>query len=163
MYESNPREVQDVMTRKVAVLHEEENLELAEWGMKTFRFRHLPVVDGEKLVGLVSERDILRASISSLDEAHDLRDDNLKRYFFVREIMTTDVISVRPETSLIEAAAIMSINKLDCLPVTRADGMLVGIVTASDFLGVAIDLLRRIGPKPAQREAPARRESAQTR
>jgi CBS domain-containing protein len=77
--------------------------------------------------------------------------------------MTTDVISVRPETSLIEAAAIMSINKLDCLPVTRADGTLVGIVTASDFLGVAIDLLRRTGPKLAQREAPARRESAQTR
>ena len=154
MYESNPREVQDVMTRKVAVLHEEENLELAEWGMKTFRFRHLPVVDGNKLVGLVSERDLLRASISSLDETHDLRDDNLKRYFFVREIMTSEVVSVRPDTSLVEAAGIMSINKLDCLPVTREDGTLVGILTASDFLGVAMDLLRRTGPRPPHPNTP---------
>jgi CBS domain-containing protein len=163
MYESTPREVQDVMTRKIAVLHEEENLELAEWGMKTFRFRHLPVVDGDKLVGLVSERDLLRASISSLDEAHDLRDDNLKRYFFVREVMTSEVVSVRPETSLVEAAGIMSINKLDCLPVTREDGTLVGILTATDFLGVAIDLLRRTGPRLPQRDASSRRDAAHTR
>jgi CBS domain-containing protein len=109
----------------------------AEW--RPCCFRHLPVVDGDKLVGLVTQRDLLRASISSLDQDYDLRDDNLKRYFFIREIMTLDVTSVRPETRLLEAAKIMQETKFGCLPVTEQDGTLVGIVTQSDFLELAIE------------------------
>jgi CBS domain-containing protein len=123
------------------VLHEEENLELADYGMKALKFRHLPVVDGDKLVGLVTQSDLLRASISVLDRDYELLDDNLKRYFFVREIMTLDVTSVRPDTKLIDAARIMRDNKFGCLPVTEQDGTLVGIVTQSDFLRLAMNLL----------------------
>lgn len=137
-----PRRVKDIMTRKVAVLHEEENLELADYAMKTFHFRHIPVVEGNKLVGLITERDILRASISSLDEDYELRNDNLKRYRFVREMMTLVVHTVRPETPLFEAASLLQEKKVGCLPVTEDDDTLVGIVTHSDFLRVAMDFLR---------------------
>jgi len=137
-----PRYVRDVMTRKIAVLREEQNLELAERAMKAYAFRHLPVVEGDKLVGLVTERDLLRAAISTLDKAHELLDDNLKRYYFVREIMTADVVSVRPETPLLEAARILAKGKLGCLPVTEQDRTLVGIVTRSDLVEVLIDFLR---------------------
>ena len=136
------RQVRDVMTRKIAVLREEQNLELAERAMKTYAFRHLPVVEGDKLVGLVTERDLLRAAISTLDKAYELLDDNLKRYYFVREIMTADVVTVRPETPLIEAARIMAKDKLGCLPVTEKDGTLVGILTRSDLVELVIDFLR---------------------
>jgi len=137
-----PGLVRDVMTRKIAVLREEQNLELAERAMKAYAFRHLPVVEGDKLVGLVTERDLLRAAISTLDKAHELLDDNLKRYYFVREIMTADVVTVRPETPLLEAARIMANRKLGCLPVTEQDGTLVGIVTRSDLVELVIDFLR---------------------
>jgi CBS domain-containing protein len=137
-----PRQVRDVMTRQVAVLREEQNLELAERAMKTYAFRHLPVVDGDKLVGLVTERDLLRAAISTLDKAHELLDDNLKRYYFVREIMTADVVTVRPETPLLEAARLMTKGKLGCLPVTEQDGTLVGIVTRSNLIELVLDFLR---------------------
>src|SRR6516162_1400175 len=103
MTHAKPRFVRDLMTRKIAVLHEEENLELAEWGMKEFRFRHLPVVEGDRLIGLVSERDLLRASVSTLNADHALLDDNLKRYFFVCEVMTAEVVTVRPDATLVEA------------------------------------------------------------
>ncbi len=129
------------MTRKVAVLHEEENLELAEQGMKEHRFRHLPVVEGDKLIGLVTERDLLRASISTLDSNQALRDDNLKRFFFVREIMTVDVTTVRPDTSLLDAARLLHEQRIGCLPVTEEDGTLVGIVTQSDFVALATGFL----------------------
>ena len=52
MTNSIPCFVRDIMTRKVAVLYVEQNLELAEWGMKELRFRHLPVVDAGKVVGV---------------------------------------------------------------------------------------------------------------
>jgi CBS domain-containing protein len=136
-----PIQVSDIMTRKVAVLHEENNLELAEEAMRSYGFRHLPVVDGDKLVGLVTDRDILRASVSSLNEDHELLDDNLKRYYFIREIMTTTVITARPFMTLTEAASIMRDQKIGCLPVTEQDGTLVGIVTQSDFLDVALNFL----------------------
>ena len=141
MNEPFPRRVEDIMTRKVAVLHEEENIELADYSMKTFHFRHIPVVEGDKLVGLITERDILRASISSLDEDYELRNDNLKRYRFVREMMTLVVHTVRPDTPLLEAARLLHEKKIGCLPVTRDDGTLLGIVTHGDFLRIAIDLL----------------------
>jgi CBS domain-containing protein len=109
--------------------------------MQKYGFRHLPVVDGEKLVGVVTDRDILRASVSSLSENHDLLDDNLKRYYSIREIMTTNVITARPWMTLTEAAIIMKDQKIGCLPVTEQDGTLVGIVTQSDFLDVALNFL----------------------
>lgn len=136
------RLVRDIMKTKLAVLHEEDNLEMAERVIKTFAFRHLPVVDGNKLVGLVSERDVLRAAVSTLDEDHALRDHCVKRFFFVREIMTTEVISVRPQTRLLDAAKILREKRLGCLPVTEDDGTLVGIVTQGDFLELAARFLQ---------------------
>lgn len=136
-----PSTVADIMSRRVVCLLEEENLESIEKGMARFGFRHLPVVDGDKLVGVVSEADFLRASVSSLDEERTLKDATLKRYYFVGEIMTRDVTTVRPTLPLAEAAQVLRELKLGCLPVTEEDGTLVGIVTSSDFVALAARLL----------------------
>lgn len=136
-----PRLVRDIMTPKVLCLLEEENLERIEMGMKRFKFRHLPVIDGGKVVGMLSQRDYLRASVSELDPDHGLKDTNLKRNIFVAEIMTRDVVTVRPETTLLEAAKILREHHFGALPVTEADGTLVGIVTEFDFVRLAAALL----------------------
>ena len=149
MTNSTPRFVRDIMTRKVAVLYVEQNLELAEWGMKELHFRHLPVVEGSKLIGLVSERDLLRASLSTLNSDHALLDDNLKRYFFVCEVMTTDVVTVRPDARLVEAAKLLHDRKLGCLPVTEQDGTLVGILTQSDLVALVAQVLQEPEPNHA--------------
>ncbi len=136
-----PSTVADIMTRKVVCLLEEENLESIDKGMERFGFRHLPVVDGDKLVGVVSEEDFLRASVSTLDEERTLKDATLKRFYFVGEIMTRDVTTVRPEMPLDQAAQLLRELRLGCLPVTQEDGSLVGIVTSSDFVALAARLL----------------------
>lgn len=138
---ARPRVVADIMSRRVLCLHEEENLERVEEGMRRFQFRHLPVIDDGKLVGVLSERDYLRASVSSLDPDYDLKDTNLKRNLFVASVMTRDVTSVRPETPLVKAAQLLREHRFGCLPVTESDGTLVGIVTESDFVRLAAELL----------------------
>ena len=148
-----PTRVHEIMSRSVAVLRAEENLYAAEQGMKSFNTRHIPVVDGDKLVGLVTQRDLLRASTSALHEDHDLLDDSLKQSFFVREIMVTTVRTVRPDTTLIDALQLMCGCKLGCLPVTTDDGTLVGIVTRGDFLNVTLGLLRGRSRSDATRRA----------
>lgn len=129
------------MTAKVVYMLEEENLERIGKGMERFKFRHLPVVDAGKLVGIVSQRDYLRASVSDLDPDFALKNDNLKRNIFVAEIMTRDVVSVRPDTPVLDAAKLLREHRFGCLPVTEADGSLVGIVTDYDFVGLTIALL----------------------
>jgi len=129
--------VRDIMTRRVLCLLEEENLEHIAHGMKRFEFRHLPVIDEGKLVGIVSQRDLLEASVSALDPDFDLKDFNLKHNIFVAEIMKSPVVSVRPDTPLLEAARLLLEHKVGCLPVTELDGTLVGIVTDFDFVGLA--------------------------
>lgn len=148
-----PLLVRDIMTPKVLCMLEEENLERIETGMQRFKFRHLPVIDGGKLVGLVSQRDYLRASVSALDPDYALKHSNLERNIFVAEIMTRDVVSVRPDTPLVEAAAILRQHKFGCLPVTEADGTVVGIVTDYDFVGLSIALMEQASAEAALPEA----------
>lgn len=132
-----PRVVRDIMTRKVVCLLEEENLEHIARAMERFEFRHLPVIDEGKLVGIVSQRDLLQASVSNLDPDYDLKDSNLKHNIFVAEIMRSPVISVRPDTPLLQAARLLREHRFGCLPVTELDGTLVGIVTDFDFVRLA--------------------------
>lgn len=136
-----PQLVSDLMTRDVVTLFEEENLEQLQEGMERFGFRHLPVVDGKKLVGLVTHRDLLRAAVSILDPAGRAREQAFEQGVFVAQIMTRNPATVRPDTPLAEAARTMRQGKFGCLPVTDEDNDLVGIITEADFVDLALRLL----------------------
>lgn len=89
------------------------------------RVRHLPVVDdGENLVGIVSEKDLLRA-------CHDLQ---------VEQIMTAPVVTVTEYTALEEAARIMADHRISSLPVVR-HGRVVGLITETDLFRIFLELL----------------------
>ena len=135
----------DVMTEPVITIEEWENLLDVAQDMKRYHLRHLPVVDGRKLVGLISHRDLLRLSVSQLDpspvgEAQDRRN---KSNTFVTDVMTRNVEVVRPEDTVAHAARKLIVGRFGCLPVVDEADNLVGIVTE-------IDLLRLLagGPKP---------------
>jgi acetoin utilization protein AcuB len=97
--------------------------------------RHLPVVEGERLVGIVSDRDLKRAMASPATslEAHELR--YLLDRLPVREIMSAAVITIGPMMPVEEAARLMVLEKIGALPVIEAD-RLVGIVTETDVLAL---------------------------
>jgi acetoin utilization protein AcuB len=109
--------------------------------MRQSQVRRLPVLDEEgRLIGIVSEKDLLYASPSpatslSIYELHDML-TRLK----VTELMTTEVITVTPDTPMEEAARIMADNKIGGLPVIQ-DGKLVGIITETDIFKVFLELL----------------------
>lgn len=133
-----PTLVSDVMTTKVVTLFEEDNLTGVEKGMTHFKFRHLPVVDEKKLVGLVTHRDLLRVAASSFELNSDKKTAKLNENTFVRDVMQRDVVTVFPDTPLLDAGRLMWNTKMSCLPVVSKDGELVGLVTEADFLKLAL-------------------------
>lgn len=95
--------------------------------MREADVRHLPVVDGHgRIVGFLSDRDLLRA------ESGDRK---------VEEVMTTDVITVRPATLAREVSALLLDRKIGAVPVADDDGKVLGIVTETDFLRIAHEAL----------------------
>jgi CBS domain-containing membrane protein len=125
-------EVRDIMTRTVTTLAPEDDLVKADAIMHKGRVRHLPVVREDKLVGLISHRDLLRAQIEALAAATSSETTKLIA-LPAGERMMTNVITVTPDTSVHNAARAMLENKVGCLPVVE-DEKLVGIVTESDFV-----------------------------
>lgn len=152
------RRVADVMKREVITLSEEDNLSDLAQGMEEFRVRHVPVVNGTKLVGLISHRDLLRISVSALETSHNARqrDQRLKESTFAASVMTRKLQTVSPETSLLQAARLMLAGKFGCLPVVNPEGDLVGIISEYDLLQeLASDLQREAIAEIGQSSAPA--------
>jgi CBS domain-containing membrane protein len=130
--------VADVMTRELVTLYEEEDVTRIEEAMERHRFHHLPVVDGKKLVGLLTHRDLLRFDSSVREGAAAQRTQERAGRTFVRDIMQRDVETVRPETPLVEAATRMRDENIGCLPVVNDEGELVGMLTSRDLLDLAV-------------------------
>lgn len=128
--------VADIMTEHVVTVSEEDSLDVVTQNLDRFRFRHIPVVDGRRVVGVVSERDLLRFAVSALERgpAATAKAADLERRTFVAEVMTRHPKTVGPKTAVTEAAAIMSDARIGCLPVVNEAGDLLGIVTSSDLL-----------------------------
>jgi len=127
--------VSDFMTRKVITLNEEDDLSHLEEGMEQFNVRHIPVVDGNQLVGLISHRDVLRVEPSVLQGSRISQEVTRQRLesTFVADIMKRNIITVSPDTPIAEAAKLIVDNRIGCLPVVEADNKLVGIITEHDF------------------------------
>jgi CBS domain-containing protein len=109
--------------------------------MREKGIRHLPVVnDDGGLVGLLTQSDVLAAEDSILKD----RDSQLNvTHFPVEDAMVTDVDTVPPTAPLRQAALYLERHKIGCLPVVD-QGKLVGIITDTDFVGVAINLLEQL-------------------
>ena len=133
-----PVRVKHIMTRKVITFFEEQTLPLAEEIMEARHFRHLPVVgtDG-RLVGLVTQSDIFQAQISVLVGLTEAERRARQSEVQIRQIMTRGVLTVSPETLASEAAQLLLIHHIGCLPVVDEYEVLRGIVTERDFLRLA--------------------------
>lgn len=132
--------VEEVMTRDVETLTPEQTLRDAINLLRRKRIRHLPVVDGQTLVGIVTDRDVKRATPSVLTGVgHDEYDNSLLS-IKVAQCMTREPITVLSRASLKSAVEIFINTRVGALPVVD-DGRLVGILTDIDVLRVAYDLL----------------------
>lgn len=126
----------DFMTTDLFTVHPDDLVDLAASVMNWKHVRHVPVEDDEgRLVGLVSHRDLLRW----LSHRLIVRDQTIAS---VKTIMKPAPVTVNPQTTTLEAIALMRSLGFGCLPVVEA-GRLVGIVTAQDFLNLSADLIEK--------------------
>lgn len=141
--------VRTIMQEKIVTISAGESLSTVEDIMRLGRVRHMPVVSSGKLVGVVSERDLLRGSLSSLS-SH--RTAERKAFLYAVEIgrvMSQPPIVIEPDASVRQAAQVMAENKIGCLPVVDGEE-LIGIVTETDVLRwVAEGEGDRARPEPA--------------
>jgi acetoin utilization protein AcuB len=123
--------VEEVMTPDPVTLGPEATVREAYVIMSTRRFRHVPIVDGEALIGVISLTDIgkLGARVPQI------------LAMTLKDVMTTDVVTVDVQASVDVAAALMASRKIHSLCVME-DGKLVGILTTYDLLDALARRLR---------------------
>jgi len=128
------------MRTSLITVTKEATLAQARELFHSHRIRHLPVVEGDRLLGIVTDRDIRQAAPSS---AGGFTPDQIAAFLAqipVTDAMVRDVRTVSPFTTIEEAAKLMIEHKIGCLPVTEA-GKLVGIITETDILGILVDVM----------------------
>jgi CBS domain-containing protein len=137
-----PKVARDLMTRQLFTIEPDAVIGSLEEQMAALRFRHLPVVDGAKVVGMISHSDLLHASSSHLTSfAKEV--DELVHKMPAKRIMRDDFVTVRPDAALVDVAAEMWKARAGCVLVTEASGELVGIITEADFLRLAHHFLSK--------------------
>jgi acetoin utilization protein AcuB len=142
-------QVKDIMRQDVVTLGLEDSLDVADDIMTLGRVRHLPVIVGEShLVGLVTQRDLLRASLASVLDLGRKAEHEWLKSIPVRVVMHTEIETIAPGDSLKSAVDRMIDKKIGCLPVVE-QGKLIGLLTETDCLRVLAEALVE-GPSPSR-------------
>jgi acetoin utilization protein AcuB len=129
------------MTERPITVAEDASVEQALELMHTEHVRRLPVVNKQgRMVGIVSELDLLKVSPSPATSLSIYEIPYLLSKIKMKDIMTRDVITVAEDTPLEEAARIMADNKIGGMPVMRGD-KLVGIITETDLFKLFVEML----------------------
>lgn len=131
-------QVSTIMTKNVVKLNLQDDLTKAESLFKKHKIRHIPVVNGNRVIGMLSYTDLLRISfVDSIDE-DEIIDATVYNMFTVEQVMAKNLVTVSPETTIKEAAEILANKEFHALPICEGD-LLVGIITTTDLIKYLID------------------------
>lgn len=129
------------MTKSVVTVEMDDKLSLVKEIFDNSKFHHLLVIDGGKLFGVVSDRDLLKAISPNLGTMvvtyRDLATLNKR----VHQIMTRKPITLKPDDSISDAAALFNTHRISCIPIVNDEFQPVGIVSWRD-------LIKTMLPKP---------------
>jgi CBS domain-containing membrane protein len=131
--------VSTIMSKNIIALNRTDDLERAELLFKRHNIRHIPVVSGDVIIGMLSYTDLLRISFAdAVDESEAAIDTLVYNMFSIDQVMAKNITTVASQTSIKEVAQILAAKEFHALPVVD-DGMLVGIVTTTDLMTYLID------------------------
>jgi acetoin utilization protein AcuB len=145
--------VRDIMSSPAIAVNPDTTLPAANAIMKEKQIRHLPVLEKDRLVGIVSRGDLREASISASINADQYELHFLLNRLTVGNLMTRKVRTVTPDALVVDAADLMTEHKIAGLPVLDAAGAVVGIVTESDLLKMLVRKLRETDGQNSAGEA----------
>jgi CBS domain-containing protein len=127
------------MTKNIIKLTISDDLTKAESLFKHHKIRHIPVVNGATIIGILSYTDLLRISFAdAIDDDEEVVDTTVYNMFTVEQVMAKKLITITPETTIKEAAEILASNEFHALPVCE-DHLLVGIITTTDLIKYLIN------------------------
>ena len=126
-------QISEVMTKRVATVEMDDDMKLVKGIFDAASFRHLLVVNAERLVGVLSDRDLLKCispNIGTLaEETRDTQTLNTK----VHQVMSRQLITLTEEASVKEAIKLFNNNRISCIPIIGKDHKPVGIVSWRDI------------------------------
>ena len=127
--------ISEIMTTRVYTVQEHEPVSRACCIMAEYHLRHVPVLRGRKLVGLISHRDLCRAMPSSLLEATESKAHGfIDSIAHVEDVMIRQPCTMRPEDTMKSALEVLIETKYGCLPIVNHQDELVGIISSHDML-----------------------------
>lgn len=129
--------VSKIMTSDVITLNHTDNLETAEQLFREKNIRHIPVVSGKSVIGMLSLTDLLRISFADAASEENI-DTTVYKMFTLEQVMAKKIVSISSDTTIKEAAEILSEKEFHALPVVD-NGELTGIATTTDMINYLLD------------------------
>jgi CBS domain-containing protein len=131
--------VSSIMTKDIIALNRTDDLETAEQLFKQNHIRHIPVVSGNVIVGMLSYTDLLRISFADAVNDDETEVDTIVyNMFTIDQVMTKNVMTVNSETTIQDVAKILAKNEFHALPIVD-NGELIGIVTTTDLINYLLE------------------------
>jgi len=131
MIEKTP--VSEIMSKNIVALTRSDDLARAEMLFKKYKIRHIPVVKGESIIGMLSYADLLKTSYPDTTNDEQNIETVVYNSFTIEQVMTKDVLCIDSNTTIKEATEILAKREFHALPVVD-ESILVGIVTSTDLL-----------------------------
>ncbi len=140
-----PTLLHEIMTTSVTTLAHDGSLLNGALLMRHTGFRHLPVVKGAAVIGVLSDRDVNRAAPSMFGPLSQEEYNRIFQSTSIEEVMTKEPYTAQPDTPVRDVVNVLCERKIGAVPVVAESGDLVGIVTRADLLRLLEDLLERYG------------------
>ncbi|MEN8124968.1 MAG: CBS domain-containing protein [Bacteroidota bacterium] len=131
--------IRNLMTKEVVTLTPTDTLYTAEKRLKTNHIRHIPVIEDDKLIGLISLSDLKRVSFIDAYSKEGTEDTPVYNLLTIKDMMIKNPVTVSPDSTILEVSKLLASKEFHSLPVVE-DGKLIGIVTTTDLLHFFIDL-----------------------
>jgi len=126
--------ISTIMTSNLVKLNLTDDLTKAEKLFKKHKIRHIPVVSGDKIMGMLSYTDLMRISfVDAVDDDSEVVETTVYNLFTLEQVMAKNVTTVSPNTTIKEVAEKLSNQEFHALPICEGD-TIVGIVTTTDLL-----------------------------
>jgi CBS domain-containing membrane protein len=133
--------ISNIMSKDIIALHRDDDLEKAEMLFKRHKIRHIPVVDKDVIIGMLSYTDLLRISFADAVDPYETDVDTLVyNMFTIEQVMAKNIITVPPSASIKQVAEVLAQREFHALPVVD-NGVLVGIVTTTDLINYLLKQL----------------------
>lgn len=134
-------EISTIMSTDIITLKRDDDLETAELLFKRHKIRHIPVVKGDVIIGILSYTDLLRISFAdAVDESETEVESLVYNMFSIEQVMAKNVVTVSSSATIKDVASILAQKEFHALPVVD-DGRLVGIVTTTDLINYLLKQL----------------------